>query len=252
MSEVAAALGASGAPAAPGGSGAFDAVVLAGGRGRRLGGVDKAGLRLHGERLVDRAVGAARDAGARRVIVVGPESTGSPRTIVVREDPPFTGPLAALAAALPQVDADLLLLLSCDLVRPARVCELLRAQRPGPGLDGTVLRDADGRAQWLAGLYRVTALREGILGLDGATDHAPLRAILDPDRLAWIDAPPDTTADIDAPEDLARARRDESGPRRGAGAGADHGTDADPDTELTTDPHPDSDTESHPTDQEAP
>lgn len=205
MSEVAATLSAWGAPAA---SGAFDAVVLAGGRGRRLGGVDKAGLRLHGERLVDRTVGAARNAGARRVIVVGPESAGSPRTIVVREDPPFTGPLAALAAALPRVDADLLLLLTCDLVRPARVCDLLRSKPPGPGVDGTVLRDADGRAQWLAGLYRVTALRAGILRFDSATDHAPLRAILNPARLAWIDAPPDTTADIDAPADLARAQQE--------------------------------------------
>ena len=52
----------------------MDAVVLAGGRGSRLGGVDKAGIVLNGERLVDRAVAAARANGAERVVIVGPGS----------------------------------------------------------------------------------------------------------------------------------------------------------------------------------
>ena len=155
---------------------------------------------------MDRVVAAARSAGATRVIVVGPESAGSAHTIVVREEPPFTGPLAALAAALPDVRAELVLLLSCDLVQPGSVCAALTAQVPEPHLDGAVLRDAEGRPQWLAGLYRTAALRAGIDRLHDATDHAPLRAVLDRQRLSWIDAPPEVTADIDAPADLERAR----------------------------------------------
>ncbi|NEC15321.1 NTP transferase domain-containing protein, partial [Streptomyces sp. SID8014] len=38
--------------------GAFDAVVLAGGGARRLGGVDKPGLRVGGRALVDRVLAA--------------------------------------------------------------------------------------------------------------------------------------------------------------------------------------------------
>ncbi|MCB1273579.1 MAG: NTP transferase domain-containing protein, partial [Leucobacter sp.] len=74
-----------------GASTAFDAIVLAGGRGSRLGAVDKAALELRERRLVDRAVAACRAAGAARVIVVGPPHSGADADVVVREDPPFSG-----------------------------------------------------------------------------------------------------------------------------------------------------------------
>ncbi|WP_449282092.1 NTP transferase domain-containing protein [Leucobacter sp.] len=195
----------------------IDAVVLAGGRGSRLGGRDKAVIALGGERLVDRAVVSARAAGAGCVVVVGPAHTGSEGVLVVREDPPFAGPLAALAAALPHLRADWLLLLSCDLVRPDAVCALLAAQLPGSedgpaaDIDGIVLRDGSGRDQWLAGAYRLGALRAGLEGLGGDPAGAPLRALLGGLRLRRVDAPDDTTADIDEPADLERAD-DGSGP----------------------------------------
>ena len=183
-----------------------DAVVLAGGRGTRLGGVDKAAILLNGERMVDRVVAAARDIGAIRVVVVGPETAQSHDTILVREDPPFTGPLAALGAALPEVQAETLLLLSCDLVRPHEVCRILATQPISDGFDGVVLRDLDLRPQWLAGVYRVAALRAGAARLGTSLDHASLRALLGDLRLEWLDAPPRVTADIDENDDLERAR----------------------------------------------
>ncbi|QBE47933.1 molybdenum cofactor guanylyltransferase [Leucobacter triazinivorans] len=184
----------------------IDAVVLAGGRGRRMGGRDKAVLRLGGERLVDRAVAAARGAGARRIVVVGPAHAGTGGVVIVREDPPFTGPLAALAAALPHVRAEWMLLLSCDLVRPDAVCALLRAQLADARDEGgIVLRDDAGRDQWLAGVYRSAVLRERVDSLDGQLAHAPLRRLLDGLRLRSVAATGDTTADIDEPADLERA-----------------------------------------------
>ena len=48
----------------------FDAIVLAGGQGSRLGGVDKAELKVGGVRLLDRALTACR--GASTTVVVGP------------------------------------------------------------------------------------------------------------------------------------------------------------------------------------
>ncbi|WP_181158486.1 molybdenum cofactor guanylyltransferase [Leucobacter massiliensis] len=198
-------------------------MVLAGGRGSRLGGVDKAGIELGGERLVDRAVGAARAAGAELAVVAGPDSARVPGALLVREDPPFTGPLAALAAALPSVRADWLLLLSCDLVHPERVCAALLAEaavlgKPGEAEmgDGILLRDENGRAQWLAGLYRTAALREGLRRLRGGPEHAPLRLVFGELRLREVEAPPSASDDIDAPEDLARARAAEPAPLPGA------------------------------------
>src|SRR5215470_4882128 len=78
------------------GSWGWNEVVLAGGRARRLGGVDKPAL-VVGERSMLDTVLLACD-GAAGIVVVGP-----PRPTVVdvrwtREDPPHGGPLAALVA----------------------------------------------------------------------------------------------------------------------------------------------------------
>ncbi|MFF9149607.1 DUF6457 domain-containing protein [Streptomyces sp. NPDC014861] len=75
---------------------AYDAVVLAGGAARRLGGVDKPGVRVGGRALLDRVLAAC--AGARLTVVVGdPRPTVRP-VHWTREQPAGTGPLAALAA----------------------------------------------------------------------------------------------------------------------------------------------------------
>lgn len=54
----------------------FDAVVLAGGTGRRLDGASKPDLRLAGRRLLDHVL--AGTAGARRVVVVAPAEVAVP------------------------------------------------------------------------------------------------------------------------------------------------------------------------------
>ncbi|MFI8367393.1 DUF6457 domain-containing protein [Streptomyces sp. NPDC085466] len=75
---------------------AYDAVVLAGGAARRLGGVDKPGVRVGGRALLDRVLAAC--AGAGRTVVVGdPRSTVRP-VRWTREQPSGTGPVAALDA----------------------------------------------------------------------------------------------------------------------------------------------------------
>ena len=53
-----------------------DAIVLAGGEGRRLGGVTKANVEVAGRRLLVHALDAA--AGARRIVVAGPEALARP------------------------------------------------------------------------------------------------------------------------------------------------------------------------------
>ncbi|MGW4965745.1 NTP transferase domain-containing protein [Nonomuraea sp. NPDC004186] len=113
---------------------AFDAVILAGGEARRLGGADKPGLTVGGRSLVEHVVTAVAD--ARTTIVVGPERP-IPGVVFVREDPPRSGPVPALAAGLNGVTAPWVVLLAGDLpfITAPHVTALLNAattQPPNP------------------------------------------------------------------------------------------------------------------------
>ncbi|MFK4146980.1 NTP transferase domain-containing protein [Streptomyces sp. NPDC004065] len=142
----------------------YDAVVLAGGAARRLGGADKPGTRVGGRALIDRVLAACADA-RTTVVVADPRPTARP-VLWAREDPPGGGPLAALEAGLRRTTAEYVVVLSADLpfLRPATVRRLLTALRTGPA-DGALLTDADGRDQPLVAAYRARALRRGLAAL---------------------------------------------------------------------------------------
>jgi len=135
----------------------------------------------------DRAIAAVASVGATPVVVVGPEpaASGASRDAVrwVREDPPFSGPAAAVVTALetPGVDAaEWIFLLACDLPHPEVAVARLISGIPAlpPESDGACLVDETGRAQWLAGAYRTTALVSAASALpDGGRDQ-PVRALL--------------------------------------------------------------------------
>jgi molybdopterin-guanine dinucleotide biosynthesis protein A len=76
----------------------YSAVVLAGGRGARLGGADKAGLEIGGRTLLERCLAALAD--ADEVVVVGDERPTSRPVLWTRESPPYGGPVAATYAGL--------------------------------------------------------------------------------------------------------------------------------------------------------
>lgn len=179
-----------------------DAVVLAGGRGSRLGGVDKGALEVAGRTLLDGVLDAV--AGCARVVVVG-DVAARPGVLVTREDPPFAGPAAAVAAGLALVDAPWVLLLACDLPQAvAAVPALLGAER---GPDGVVAVDETGRRQHLLCLASVPALRSAVQDA-GDLEGAPLRRLLAPLDLAEHPLPARLTQDVDTWHDLERARGD--------------------------------------------
>ncbi|MHA3724114.1 molybdenum cofactor guanylyltransferase [Leucobacter sp. HY1910] len=197
----------------------FDAIVLAGGRGSRLGGVDKATLELAGERLVDRVVRASRIAGAARVIVVGPQTAGTGADVVLRENPEFAGPLAGIAAGISEVTAPWVWVLACDLEYPERVCTVLGKDhalaqtqaRADSEADGTLLVDGAGKPQWLAANYRAQALAAACAGMGHEVVDAPVRRALAGMKLRELRVPTALAADIDTPESLAAARLRSSG-----------------------------------------
>ncbi|RLV54939.1 molybdopterin-guanine dinucleotide biosynthesis protein [Aeromicrobium phragmitis] len=177
----------------------LDAVVLAGGRARRLGGRSKPLLEIGGRTLLDRIVDGARVAGCGRIVVVGPSELDRDGVTLVREDPPFGGPVAALAAALPLVSAADVLVLAVDLVHGDAVVRQL-AEVPTTG-DGTCLVDGSGARQWLAARYRTTSLRAALAALPEVRDAALHRALV-PLNITELAVADELVHDIDTPEDL--------------------------------------------------
>lgn len=186
-----------------------DAVLLAGGRASRLGGVDKTALAARGVTLLDHALAAA--AGASRVVVVGPTDRPVPTGVHrIREDPPFAGPVAALAAGLDAVtdSAATTLVLACDLVHPeAAVRHLLATVDATAMRDGLVAVDDDGRRQPLLALYRTAALAEALRRLreaSGGLEDLSMRRLLAALDLVEVPLPSVLCADIDSADDAAR------------------------------------------------
>ena len=156
---------------------AWDAVVIAGGAGSRLGGASKPELVVGGVALVDRTLAAV--AGARAVMLVGgPRREGVGWTV---EDPPRSGPAAAVAAGVAALaaaargagagaaagPAPWTVVLGVDTPRAEQAVQALLAAREGDGgaspvgatsFDGAWLVDGEGREQPLVAVYRTRVL----------------------------------------------------------------------------------------------
>lgn len=180
------------------------AVILAGGRARRLGGVDKVALTVDGRTLLDRSLDAVADADP--VVIVGPRRDVAVAVTWTREEPPGAGPLAALAAGLAALPEDLgtghrVAVLAGDLlgVRPDTVTRLRAALDERPGAGGALLVDDAGFRQWMHGVWRLGALREQV---SAASPGAPLREVLGRLPLVEVAARGGEAADVDTPDDL--------------------------------------------------
>lgn len=186
-------------------------VVLTGGASRRMG-RDKASARLADRTLLDHVLGGVP--ADIPVVIVGADlgTMATPRRqapLVCREDPPGSGPAAAVAAALPLVTTSLLGLLATDMPFAAGLlADLIRKLAGRPDLDAVAPVDASGRRQPLAAAYRTEPLRAAAAARDLA--GSPLRTLLAdlvsaevqlPDAHRW------QLRDLDTPADLAWAER---------------------------------------------
>jgi molybdopterin-guanine dinucleotide biosynthesis protein A len=176
-------------------------VLLTGGASRRMT-TDKAAIVWRGETLAARAA-RVLTAACDPVIEVG---SGATELRCVREDPPGSGPLAALVAGARAMGSrGPVVLLACDLpfVEPPIIS--LLAEWPGRP---TVIPVVDGRLQYACARYGSDALARAEIAL-AAGDYS-LRAAGegDHDELSESEwravGATDTFADVDTPADLRR------------------------------------------------
>ncbi|GAA2474835.1 NTP transferase domain-containing protein [Streptomyces gobitricini] len=170
--------------------------------------MDKPGVSVGARTLLDRVLGACREAG-RAVVVGGRRATVRP-VVWAREEPPGSGPLAALAAGVRHVEADTVVVLSGDLpfLRDGGVRTLVDALADRDA-EGVLSVDPDGRDQPLVAAYRTEPLRRELALL--AAEHGnltglPLRLLTQELRLLRIPSGPLASFDCDTWEDIATAR----------------------------------------------
>lgn len=198
------------------------AVVVAGGASRRLNHVPKASLSDGTSTLLDCALEAVASASPR--VVVGPESLPLPSGVLrTRENPPFSGPAAAIHAGLECIAADCersqaplpswCLILGVDtpriapavqqLIAAARGAEQAATATPSP-TDSEAPNDSDASAgfwgvaegiyQPLVGIYRFDSIRS--VFSTGTTD-ASVRSFLRRLNPVSVQMSAADTADVD-------------------------------------------------------
>ena len=187
--------------------GNWTAIVLAGGRGRRLGGADKAGLAVGGMPTLDHLLVDLPD--HVPVIVSGSSRPTARPVSFVLEQPPDGGPVAGIAAALAEVRTPVVVVLATDMPWAGRLATRLAGEFDARVAEALVPTDATGRRQPMCSVLATDALRRAIDRLGGARGQS-MSALLTElsvqerplDRLerSWMD-------DIDTPADLSRARQ---------------------------------------------
>nr|WP_040837440.1 NTP transferase domain-containing protein [Nocardia brevicatena] len=199
-----------------------DAIVLAGGRASRMGGVDKPAIVIGGRSMLDAALSAA--AGCQRIVVVGPHRPELPPSILqAREVPPGSGPVAAIGAGLGALGPDTaarIVVLAADLpfLSESAIAELMRRGIES-GADAVFAADESGRPQYLIGVWRRTVLVERLQLLEELINQ-PMKALV-PDHTVIVPLP--GVADCDTEDQVHAARTAAVGsgsPARGGAASA--------------------------------
>ena len=187
----------------------FDALVLAGGASRRLGGTDKCCVQVAGRSLLSWALEAVSH--AERVVVVGPERGLPPPLLSAREEPPLSGPVAAIAAGVRRLaearTSRDLVVVACDMPRVDRAAvSRLAAERDDTSTDVAVFVDDTGRRQYFPAVFGVAPLVAALAEL-GPPAGAAVRDLFGRLTVLEVQADPGVTADCDTWDDVDRSRR---------------------------------------------
>ncbi|PQZ88150.1 hypothetical protein CQ018_17030 [Arthrobacter sp. MYb227] len=211
----------------------FDAIIVAGGRGSRMGGVSKPLLEHHGETLLEHSLNAVHE--AQCIAVVGAHALAeavarymenapeTQRVVITREYPSYAGPAAAVAAGRAALDdgpdeeeaqwpissTDVTVVLASDLLDPAPVVAQLLAMAgtSTARIDAWVPQDATGRLQTLSCAIRTSVLREAIKeasAAHGSLENASMMRLLATVQMERLKLPDVDFSDIDTLSDAGK------------------------------------------------
>lgn len=180
--------------------------VLCGGQSRRMG-RDKALLPFRGITLVEHMARLLEDVAGSATLVGAPERYGHLGWPVLADEQAFEkgdrGPLAGLVTLLRATEADLNVVVACDMPGLSRgfVLQMLEAARLDPGCDAVVPLTTNGLNP-LSAVYRrsalealASALGEGRLKVRDALKRLKIREIA---------AEPETLANVNTPQEWVR------------------------------------------------
>lgn len=148
-------------------------IVVAGGHGTRMGGVDKASVSVHGMRLVDRLI--AQLPIDTEFVVVSPRELDLPTT---SEEPPFGGPVAGIHAGYEYLTnrfpgIELMAILPVDAPdSPHILPRLVEAMEIDAHADVALIKSEDGSLQNLCAVWRAEALAYALARLGNPRDKS--------------------------------------------------------------------------------
>lgn len=178
----------------------YDAIVLSGGEGTRLGGVDKAMLEVGGVPLLDAAIAATT--AARNTVVVGPTRPTARAVIWTEEEPTGGGPAAGIIAGLTALAGqrstnEWCVVIAVDQPGVAHVLPTLldAAAHTTPEVEGLCPHDSRGHEQWLLAAYRTQPLRAACEDL-GTGHNVSVKRLVSDLRVEQISAPLEHLGDI--------------------------------------------------------
>jgi molybdopterin-guanine dinucleotide biosynthesis protein A len=189
------------------------AIILAGGRASRLGGVDKAALEIGGETVLDRVLKALGNMAGPVLAIVNDDRLDADTRLTVIHDPePHAGVLPALLAALDAATTPLAVLVACDM--PFLDAGLLAHLVDRAAQCDAVIPLVDGRPEPMHAVYRVEPCRAAIRDAL-ARDQRRMISFLDQVRtcrveegdLRQFDPELRSFFNVNTPEDLDAARR---------------------------------------------
>jgi len=191
----------------------FDAAILVGGAGRRMGGAVKPLLEFRGRRILDRQLEVLRPRFENIALATSnPEPFADVGPEVVPDVIAGAGPLAALVAVLDWAQADHLFVVAGDMptLSGPVVDYFLESARSNPDADVIVAR-TDGRIQPLHAVYRRGSLsswqlelRSGTRSLSRVIESGSVSVSwIDDADLRRLDADLSFARNVNYPEELA-------------------------------------------------
>ena len=188
----------------------WTALVLAGGRGSRLGNDDKAAITLGGTSAIDHLLASLPR--SVPVVVAGPKHP-TQRPVTFRQEKPIHGgPVAGIASALEAVSTPVTALLAVDMPWAGGLMEHLIAEFASCDAAALVPVDRSGFRQPLCAVVRTEALRGALrqLGDPGGRSMRDLMSLIDIHERPLSEAEMSMVDDIDTPDDLRQARSKEA------------------------------------------